>query len=74
MIYGLLMMPVAIAFCCYSLWLYISRSNMIRRKDPGPYENRTGPIVLACLLGFSILVNFFIKLHDLTTAPAASSE
>jgi hypothetical protein len=37
---------------------------MIRRKDPGPYENRTGPIVLATLLGISVLTNFFVKLYD----------
>ena len=64
MVYGLIMMPVAILFCCYSLWIYITRADMIRRKDPGPYENRIGPIVLAALLGFSILTNFFVKLYD----------
>jgi hypothetical protein len=68
MIYGLIMMPVAIAFSGYSLWLYITRANMIKRKDPGPYENRIGPIVLASLLGFSILVNFFVKLYDISTS------
>jgi uncharacterized membrane protein YidH (DUF202 family) len=35
-IYGLLLMPVAIAFCGYALWMYIKRAAMIRRKDPGP--------------------------------------
>jgi len=34
--YGILLMPVAIAFCFYSLWMYIKRAGMIRRKDPGP--------------------------------------
>lgn len=57
-------MPVAILFCCYSLYIYVTRADMIRRKDPGPYENRIGPIVLASLLGFSILANFFVKLYD----------
>jgi hypothetical protein len=36
--YGLLLMPVAIAFCFYSLYMYIKRAGMIRRKDPGPCE------------------------------------
>ncbi|RYG95023.1 DUF202 domain-containing protein [archaeon] len=35
-IYGLLLMPVSIAFCAYSLYMYIHRAGMIRRKDPGP--------------------------------------
>lgn len=34
--YGVLLMPVAIAFCAYSLWMYMKRAAMIRRKDPGP--------------------------------------
>jgi hypothetical protein len=29
-------MPVAISFCGYSLYIYIKRAAMIRRKDPGP--------------------------------------
>lgn len=35
-IYGICLMPVSIAFCCYSLWMYMKRAAMIRRKDPGP--------------------------------------
>jgi len=66
-IYGLLLLPVAIAFCVYSLWMYVKRSNMIRRKDPGPYEDRVGPVVLATMLTFAILVNFFVKLYSMST-------
>lgn len=35
-IYGLMLMPVAIAFCCYSLFMYMKRSSMIRQRHPGP--------------------------------------
>mmetsp|Transcript_8813 Transcript_8813/g.13190 ORF Transcript_8813/g.13190 Transcript_8813/m.13190 type:complete len:213 (+) Transcript_8813:72-710(+) len=65
-LYGLLLMPVSIAFCGYSLWLYMRRAAMIRRRDPGPYEDRAGPIILSVLLGVSIVVNFFLKLYDLS--------
>ena len=65
--YGLLILPVAIAFCCYSLWMYMKRSAMIRRKDPGPYDDKFGPVVLACMLGISILINFFVKLYEMST-------
>lgn len=37
-IYGMLLLPVAIAFCAYALWMYTKRAAMIRRKDPGPCE------------------------------------
>jgi len=62
--YGLLLMPCAIAFCGYSLYKYIQRAGMIRRKDPGPYEDLAGPIVLSGMLGLSIVVNFFVKLWE----------
>jgi hypothetical protein len=79
----MLLMPVAISFCAYSLWMYIHRAGMIRRKDPGPCnfflllfvilshfvsdEDEIGPIVLAWMLGSAIVVNFFVKLYDLVT-------
>jgi uncharacterized membrane protein YidH (DUF202 family) len=64
-IYGLMLMPVAIAFCGYSLYVYIKRAGMIRRKDPGPYEDRVGPIVLATMLGLAIIGNFVVKLIEI---------
>ena len=66
-LYGLLLMPCAIAFCGYSLWMYIKRAGMIRRKDPGPYEDLAGPIVLSVMLGVSIVVNFFVKVYEYST-------
>lgn len=66
-LYGLLLMPCAIAFCIYSLHKYISRAGMIRRKDPGPYEDLLGPIVLSGMLAMSIIVNFFVKMYDFST-------
>ena len=65
--YGLALMPVAIAFCFYALYLFMKRARMIRRKDPGPYEDRLGPVVLTVLLGLSILINFFMKLYETNT-------
>ena len=35
-VYGLMLLPVSVLFAAYSLWMYIRRSAMIRRKDPGP--------------------------------------
>lgn len=63
-IYGLMLMPVAICFCVYSLFMYIKRAGMIRRKEPGPYEDIMGPVVIAVLLGLSVAINFSIKLYE----------
>ncbi len=66
-LYGLTLMPCAIAFCIYSLWMYIKRAQMIRRKDPGPYEEKWGPIILSAVLALSIVINFFVKLYERDT-------
>jgi uncharacterized membrane protein YidH (DUF202 family) len=66
-LYGMMLMPVAIAFTIYALWMYMKRARMIRRKDPGPYDDDVGPIVLAWMLAIAIIMNFFIKLYDLAT-------
>ena len=64
-LYGLMLMPVAITFTVYSLWIYMKRASMIRRRDPGPYDDKKGPIALAALLAISIVVNFFVKLYHI---------
>ena len=64
-IYGLCLMPVAIAFCVYSLYVFMKRAAMIRTKAPGPYEDRQGPVWLAAMLGLAITINFFVKLSDI---------
>jgi hypothetical protein len=39
------------------------RAAMIRRRDPGPYEDTTGPTVLGILLMLSIIAQFALKLY-----------
>jgi hypothetical protein len=43
----------------------MKRASMIRRRDPGPYEDKVGPVVLGVLLAVSIIVNFVVKLYDI---------
>ena len=64
-LYGILLLPVAISFICYSMYQYARRSAMIRQKSPGPYEDTVGPTVLAIMLIISILAQFSIKLYSL---------
>jgi uncharacterized membrane protein YidH (DUF202 family) len=64
-LYGVILLPVAIAFICYSMYQFARRSAMIRRKDPGPYEDTVGPTVLAIMLIASILAQFAIKIYTL---------
>ena len=63
-LYGLILLPVAIAFCLYALFTYVKRAGMIRRKEPGPYEDKWGPLVLTVMLVGSIVLQFAFKLID----------
>jgi len=65
-LYGVLMLPVAIAFIVYSMYQYARRANMIRHRHPGPYEDTTGPAVLGIMLMVSILAQFALKLYSMS--------
>mmetsp|Transcript_37473 Transcript_37473/g.38160 ORF Transcript_37473/g.38160 Transcript_37473/m.38160 type:complete len:192 (-) Transcript_37473:230-805(-) len=64
-LYGLCLLPVAIAFCVYSLYVFMKRAAMIRKKIPGPFEEKTGPVVLASMLGLAICINFIVKMYEI---------
>uniref|UniRef100_A0A7S2V667 DUF202 domain-containing protein n=1 Tax=Fibrocapsa japonica TaxID=94617 RepID=A0A7S2V667_9STRA len=66
-VYGLLILPVAILFCMYALYNFLRRSSMIRRRDPGPYDDALGPSFLALILMVSIILNFSVKIYDMYT-------
>jgi hypothetical protein len=63
-IYGLTILPVAISFIVYALFQYTKRAAMIKRKDPGPYEDLIGPVVLSLMLMLCIFMNFFVKIME----------
>eukprot|EP00934_Nitzschia_sp_Nitz4_P008899 Nitzschia sp. Nitz4//scaffold47_size129522//123259//124089//NITZ4_003572-RA/size129522-snap-gene-0.191-mRNA-1//1//CDS//3329552863//8889//frame0 len=64
--YGVIMLPVAIAFIVYSMYQYTRRAYMIRNKHPGPYDDTVGPTVLGVLLMLSIVAQFAIKLYSIS--------
>jgi uncharacterized membrane protein YidH (DUF202 family) len=64
-VYGVVLLPVAIAFVVYSMVQYQRRAYMIRNRLPGPYEDTVGPTVLCIMLMVSILVQFGLRLYDL---------
>jgi hypothetical protein len=49
------------AFVCVD----VRRAAMIRRKDPGPYLDMVGPVVLGVMLMLSIVAQFAIKAFTL---------
>uniref|UniRef100_A0A7S2CA59 DUF202 domain-containing protein n=1 Tax=Florenciella parvula TaxID=236787 RepID=A0A7S2CA59_9STRA len=63
--YGLVLMPVAIAFCVYALHMFMRRAAMLRRRDPGPWDERVAPTVLGVMLMVAIVTNFSLKIYDI---------
>ena len=64
-VYGLLLLPVAIAFCVYSLYTYMRRADMIRKKLPGPCTySASSYFSLLCVptSNNSFLTNYFYAL------------
>ncbi|KAI9140555.1 VTC domain-containing protein [Paraphysoderma sedebokerense] len=62
---GIIFTVIAMGLKLYALWLYNWRANMIRNREPGPYDDRGGPVVIVVVLFIAILINFWLKLtHD----------
>lgn len=64
LLYGALILPVALSFICYSLYQYIRRVTLLRGKAPGPYEDIAGPTVLAIALMVVILIQFGLSIYS----------
>lgn len=63
-IYGVMLLPIALAFTCYAIWQHARRIKMIRVKHPGPYEDLLGPALLAVALMTAIVAQFSLKLYS----------
>lgn len=62
--YAVSILPIAVLFILYSLYMFIKRVRMLRQKVPGPYEDVRGPTVLAVMLMVSIVMQFGLKLYQ----------
>jgi uncharacterized membrane protein YidH (DUF202 family) len=62
-LYGVVLLPVAVAFIVYSMYQYARRAKMIRTRHPGPYEDTVGPVVLGIMLMVSITAQFALKMY-----------
>ncbi len=67
-IYGVMLLPIALAFCGYSLYTFHSRAKMLREKAPGPYYDSVGPTVLCGIFIVALLFNFSVKMYEIATS------
>jgi len=49
----------------YALYIYQWRAEKIRQREAGPYDDRTGPIVLILVLFTAVITNFWLKYENL---------
>ena len=59
---GLVLLPVSITFVMHALRQYYVRARAIRRREPGPYEDKNGPVALAVVLAVAAAGNVLIHL------------
>ncbi|KAG0232183.1 vacuolar transporter chaperone [Actinomortierella wolfii] len=52
---------VALAFMVYAMVTYHWRSQKIRRREIGPYDDRIGPTALCFVLLAAVVTNFFLR-------------
>ena len=42
-LYGIILLPVSVAYIFYALWQYLRRTHLINHREPGPYIDVAGP-------------------------------
>jgi uncharacterized membrane protein YidH (DUF202 family) len=56
---------ISVGILVYGYVVYQNRISMIRRRDPGHYDQIIGPVVISALLFFAVLANFIIRVQEL---------
>lgn len=62
---GILFTTIALAVMIYALFVFQWRAEKIRNREPGPYDDRTGPIILVSVITVATLINFWLKFSSL---------
>lgn len=72
-IIALILLPLAVAMCCYAVFIFWWRGAMIARKRPGQFDDRLGPLGLCCAVVLALSAIFVVSLIDYAevSAPAA---
>jgi len=56
---------ISVGILVYGYTLYQRRITMIRRRDPGNFDQIAGPVIISALLFFAILANFILRVREL---------
>ncbi|KAI5173190.1 hypothetical protein NEFER03_2150 [Nematocida sp. LUAm3] len=58
---GICFIVVSLIFSIYALYLYIWRAKKIRDKNPGPYDDHSGPVILVAVFVAAMITSVFFK-------------
>lgn len=64
-LYALMLLPLSLAFCIYAVHTYLWRTDRIKTRIPGRWDDSFGPIFLGSCLVVILSFNFIIKLYEI---------
>ncbi|TBU33488.1 hypothetical protein BD311DRAFT_748681 [Dichomitus squalens] len=56
---------LSVVVLIYGYALYQHRIIMIRRRDPGHFDQITGPVLISAFIFFAVLANFVVRVREL---------
>jgi uncharacterized membrane protein YidH (DUF202 family) len=56
---------ISVGILLYGYIVYQNRISMIRRRDPGHFDQIVGPVIISAFLFFAVLANFIIRVQEL---------
>mmetsp|Transcript_8444 Transcript_8444/g.21119 ORF Transcript_8444/g.21119 Transcript_8444/m.21119 type:complete len:173 (-) Transcript_8444:570-1088(-) len=56
--------PIAMLIMGYALWTYEWRSSFMRKKQLGMFDDKVGPVTIACLVLLTLMVIFVLAVYD----------
>ncbi|KAI0784304.1 hypothetical protein C8Q75DRAFT_780861 [Abortiporus biennis] len=56
---------ISVVVIVYGYAVYQRRITMIRKRDPGHFDQIAGPIIISVFLFFAVLTNFIIRVREL---------
>mmetsp|Transcript_9989 Transcript_9989/g.25413 ORF Transcript_9989/g.25413 Transcript_9989/m.25413 type:complete len:118 (-) Transcript_9989:358-711(-) len=59
---GLILLPISVLMVMYATWSFHRRTQMIRRREDGPFDDVRLPIILAIVLVLGLWIIFLVSL------------
>ncbi|KAH9167876.1 hypothetical protein EDB89DRAFT_1649848 [Lactarius sanguifluus] len=56
---------ISVGILIYGYAIYQHRITMIRRRDPGHFDQIAGPVIISAFLFFAVLANFIFRVREL---------